>query len=118
MLGACGDVRVDSPPVGTVELFTELPVNTEGIATASDATGSAGLYVTSPQSDAVYHIAPDGTFTLLANLLSPLGIARTRAGTLLVCAKSLDASANERGAVYELTTAGVASIMIDGDVIG
>lgn len=106
------DPATESPAVGTVELFAEVPSTTEGIALAKDAQGRTALFAGGGNS--IYRIGPDREVTTIASLPDPLGIAVHPDGYLVVCgSKTGDAGTGEfPGALWKVTMDGAASLLV------
>lgn len=96
--------RGDLAPGEKVVFHEGFPAGSEGIAAGPDA-----LYVSSPRSDTVWRLAPDGTRTVFAEVPDPLGMAFLSDGRLAVA----DIGATNNVGVAD---GGVVLIALDGTV--
>jgi gluconolactonase len=114
--GSDGDTETPSdtevPAVGTVELFSELPANSEGLAMGVDEAGAPALYVGS--KDQILRVDASGAYTEVAPVKAPLGMARTAGGDLVVCGKQegADDAQPTLAVIHRVTPSGEASVLV------
>ncbi|MGE0327356.1 MAG: SMP-30/gluconolactonase/LRE family protein [Polyangiaceae bacterium] len=104
-----------APQPGDVEVFAELDSTSEGIAFGQTPSGDAILYVSMNSTDRIVTVSDTGQVSEFVSVKSPLGMALTKDGDLLVCGKD-DSTGTEEGVIWKVTPQGDTSVFIRGDL--
>lgn len=98
-----------------VEVFAELGASSEGVVIGKDPSGAPQLYVSLNGSDRIVTVSTSGVVADFIDIPTPLGMALTSTGDLLVCGKD-SSSGSEEGVIWKVTPQGDASVFIRGAV--
>ena len=102
------------PAFGTVETFSDVGRDNEGLAFGLDANGSRALYVGLRNAGELVRLDPDGNSTRVAQVPKPLGIALRADGALLVCGKVATGGApGADGALWLVGVDGTTSVFLE-----
>lgn len=113
--GSAGSGGQSTPLPGDVETFAEFDSGSEGLAFGLTPGGDPILYVGLNSTDRIVTVTDQGQVSEFASVKSPLGMALTKDGDLLVCGQD-DSTGTAEGVIWKVTPSGDTSVFIRGDL--